>query len=148
MNYRKIFYITTTGLLIFFLAPLFFGIISAQESPIVGSTGIWKGTQCAANSPTGGPTEACGFCDAIVVTTNIITYLWELCLIIAVGMIVYGALRLVLSAGSPKNIEAGKKAITLAITGLAIALGAWIIINTLLSLLTGNPTFKWWDVQC
>lgn len=50
-------------------------------------------------------------------------------------LIVYGAVRLMLSAGSPSTAEHARKIITSAIIGAALALSAWLIINTIFSFL-------------
>ena len=111
--------------------------------------GLWKGTSCAPGGGVGtGPTSSCSFCDGIIVTQNIIGILFEIAFPIAVGMIVYGAIRLMLAGGSESNVSSGKEIITNAIIGLVIALCAWVIVNEVLHLLTGDINLPWSTITC
>lgn len=111
---------------------------------------IWRGT----TGPPGGSEEQCNikgpctFCDAIKVISNVVQLLFQVAIPIAVAMIVYGALRLMLSGGSPDQITKSRKVMTSAVIGLVIALSAWIIVNTLLHVLTGNLNFPWNNITC
>lgn len=58
---------------------------------------------------------------------------------VTVLAILYGAILLLTSGGSEQKVESGKKAITAAIVGLLIVLSSWIIVNTIISFLTGKP---------
>ena len=67
---------------------------------------------------------------------------------LTVLMIVYGALMMMFTSGSEDRVSKSKKIITSAIIGLVIALSAWILVNTLLHVLTGDVNFPWDNVQC
>ena len=118
-------------------------VVSAQAS---SSGGIWEGTTC--NQSNIKPFRPCGFCDAVIVARNIINYLFQLAIPLAVGMIVWGAVRIMLAGGSEKNLTAGKETMVSALIGLAVALGAWVIINTLLHVITGSVDFPWSTITC
>lgn len=144
-------------LIAIFLLSGFFFLVSGFVFPDVvfgsdtpghsGFLNIWEGT-----GSEGGPTcnvqGPCTFCDAIKVTANIVKLLFQVAIPIAVAMIVYGALRLMLAGGSEEQITKSRKVMTSAVIGLVIALSAWIIVNTLLHVLTGNPSFPWNNITC
>lgn len=115
---------------------------------IIGN--IWEGAKCGASSAitTGGPVGACDFCDALVVASNIIQFIWEIATAIAVLMIIYGAFVMLTSGGSEERVSQGRKAMLSAVTGLVIALVAWLFVNELLQFLSGNPSFPWSQVTC
>jgi len=108
---------------------------------------IWSGTNCAPD-PSKGPTAPCDLCDALHVTQNIITLMTGLAIALATVMLVVGAIILMVAADNESRVAQGKKAITSAFWGLVIALGAWIIVNTILHILTGSIHFPWTEIQC
>ncbi len=114
-------------------------------------TNIWQGAYCGASTTigaAGGPKGPCNFCDGLIVGSNVIQFIWQIATVIAVGMIVWGALVLLTSGGSEERVSRGRKIMTSAVVGLAIALAAWLIVNELLHLLSGNPSFPWSQVTC
>jgi hypothetical protein len=113
-----------------------------------GGTGIWEGTQCSATSQTGGPTESCNFCDILKVGQNIIVSLTKISATVSVGMIVYGALRMMVAGGSEGGVSAARQIMTNAAIGFVITLAAWIVVNTILHLLSGSISFPWNSVVC
>lgn len=130
---KKVSYLLLLGLI---LAPAFASAIN-----------IWEGTSCAPD-PTQGPTGSCSLCDGLIVTQNIIQLLWELAIPISVVMIIVGALQMMFSTGNQSRFENGKKTITLAVTGLIIALAAWLIINEVLHLMTNGLDLPWHQLNC
>jgi len=103
---------------------------------------IWAGTSCR-TTPGG-----CGLCDALIVGKNIIDNLFAAAILISVAMIVVGAFFMITSGGSEKNLSKGKDIMKNALFGLLIALSAWIIVNTLMFLLTGRLDFPWNKITC
>lgn len=107
---------------------------------------IWEGT--------GGPEGTCNvkgpctFCDAAKVASNITDFLVQLTLILGVAMTMWGAFQMMMSGGSEERYKKGKNTIVWAVIGIAVALGSWIIVNTLLHLLTGRADFPWSDIVC
>jgi len=107
---------------------------------------VWDGRYDVTCNQSGqGP---CTFCDALKVASNIIDFLIEAVFVIAVLMIVYGALMMMVSAGNEQRYTHGKGAITNAVIGIVIALGSWIIVNTLLHIISGNPDLPWATITC
>lgn len=129
------------------LFTLFFTAMSATASAAsdIFKIKVWEGTSCGGS---GGPTGSCGLCDALIVASNIIDDLFKVAILVSTVMIIYGAVRLMTSGGSEKSVSEGKDAIKNAVIGLVIALAAWIIINTLLHILTGNPNLPWNKISC
>jgi len=125
--------------LIFFLYSLFFILYPSA----VFAQDIWEGTgEC--NTKVGG----CNFCDAVKVTNNIINFLVKIAIPLGVGMMVYGAMRMITNFGKEQNITAGKSIMTNAVIGITIALAAWTIINTILHLIAGDADFPWNKIEC
>ena len=132
---------------LFFIPVLFLltvSITSAQTSAS-GFLDIWKGTS---NGGCNTADAGCNTCDAVKVVINIINDLTTFAVIAAVGMTVYGAVVLMVSGGSEERVKQGKGIMVSAVTGLAIVLAGWLIINTVLHLLTGRVDFPWADIQC
>lgn len=71
--------------------------------------------------------------DAQVISTtiaiNVTEILLQVVIYVAIGMIIYGAYRYLLSGGSSSNVEAGKRIIQNSIIGLIIALLARLIVS-------------------
>ena len=70
---------------------------------------------------------------------------------IAPVMVVYGGVKMMMSAGSPEGIKQGRGIILNAVIGIAIALGAYIIISTFLLVMgiaTGGTGVQWPNIQC
>lgn len=111
---------------------------------------IWTGAKCGATTPitTGGPTGPCDFCDLLHVVSNIIQFLLYAAVTISVGMIVYGGLIMITSAGNESKFSEARGKITASVTALAIAVGSWAIVNTVLTFLSGNPSFPWSSITC
>jgi hypothetical protein len=55
---------------------------------------------------------------------------------IAVGFFIWGGIKMITSGGNEGRFKEGKDVVTGVLWGLAIALGAWIIINTVIAILT------------
>lgn len=104
---------------------------------------IWNGryaVSCAAsNTP-------CSFCDGLRVVVNIIDGLTLLAIPIAVLVIGYGGFRIMTSGSSSAGMSAGWGAIRSAGIGVVVALGAWLIVNTVFSLLSGGTGLS--GIEC
>lgn len=90
----------------------------------------------------------CDLCDGLVIIQNIINFLTEIAIPIAVAMIIYGALMFMVAAGSEEKIKKARGIMTSAAVGLVIALSAWIIVNEILHALTGQLNFPWNKISC
>ena len=93
----------------------------------------------------------CTYCDFLALAQNVIKFLMEVSISIGVIFIIYGAVMLMISSGSPEKAQKGKTIVTNAVIGVAIALGAWLIINTIVAVLaTGESGLaeNWWQISC
>ncbi len=106
---------------------------------------IWKGTS---NGGCNTSATGCSLCDGVKVVVNVINIMTEVAVILTVGMTVYGAIMLMISGGSEERVRKAKGIITSAVIGLVIVLVGWLVINTVLHLITGNINFPWADIQC
>ena len=110
---------------------------------------IWEGAdgqnKVICNQSGEGP---CTFCDFVKVAANVVGVLRNLAFGVAVIAIIAGAILMIISAGNPGRFNTGKSFIINAIIGVVIALMAWIIIGTVLHLLTRNPNLPWNEIIC
>ena len=108
---------------------------------------IWQGTG-SGGSNTCNVVGACTVCDSLIVVSNIVTLLLQIAIPLSVIMIIWGGFLLMTAGGSEEKVRKGKDAMLNAVIGLAIALAAWAIINTVLSALTGTPSYPWSQLTC
>ncbi|MGC9602859.1 MAG: pilin [Minisyncoccia bacterium] len=123
------------------------GLFSFANSASAALFDIWRGTgtngqTCNVSS------RGCSLCDGLTVAINIVNDLTTFAVIATVGMVVYGAVRMMLSGGSEEMFKEAKGIITKAVIGLVIVLCSWLIINTLIHLILGRVDFPWNNVQC
>jgi hypothetical protein len=119
------------------LASLFF-IGVAYPASAQNSIGIvpCNGTDCQA-------------CNLVQLGQNIINFLLGLSIPIAIVLIAYGGILYFTSAQNHHNIDKAKKIFTTALTGFVIALGSYLIVETVLhAILTKDYWDKWNVVEC
>lgn len=123
-------------------------------SPTLAS---WPATpllpDCATKAQTGvGADRICGFNDFILLGINLTKMILGVVGSLALLFFIYGGIMFMLAGGKSEMIDKGKKIITNAVIGVAIVLGAWIIVNFAIAALTGTPvgdvkifgTQDWW----
>jgi len=94
----------------------------------------------------------CGFNDFILLGVNLTKMILGLVGSLALLFFIYGGVVFLIAGGKSEMIDKGKKIITNAVIGVAIVLGAWIIVNFSIAALTGTPvsnvkifgTQDWW----
>ena len=69
----------------------------------------------------------------------VITLLFVVGLIIAIGFLIYGGIRWILSRGDKTKLEEARGHIVAAIVGLVIIAASFLILNFVFTLLTGQP---------
>lgn len=97
-------------------------------------------------------TGCCGFNDFILLGINLTKMILGLVGSLALLFFIYGGIMFMLAGGKSEMIDKGKKILTNAVIGVAIVLGAWIIVNFAIAALTGTPvgnvkifgTQDWW----
>lgn len=141
---------------LFVFAGIFiFSAQSTQAACPAGGSGIWKNTKCSTSVAVGTscktyPIKPCNFCDAMIVGSNILNYFIEIVIPLAVGMTVYGAIMMMVAAGSEERFKSARKIITSAIVGVVIAFSAWVIVNTVIRIIANPQAFPipWSRIQC
>ncbi len=137
--------IVALSLLIFIGLALFVPMHQAQ------AINIWEGAKCSGDAigPDGGPIGPCSLCDAMIVMRNIITFGFQLAFSIGTGMIAWGAIRMMAAGGNEKTLTDAKSIMTSAIIGIAIAVAAWTIVNTVLSVFVqSGVSAPWATITC
>lgn len=117
-------------------------------SPVLAS---WPATELIPDCATS-PKGICGFNDFILLGVNLTKLILGMVGSLALLFFVYGGIMFLLAGGKAEMIEKGKKIITNAVIGVALVLGAWIIVNFAIAALTGTPldqvkifgTQDWW----
>lgn len=66
--------------------------------------------------------------------TNVMNFLISIFGALAVLMVIVGGVMYIISAGDPQRVEMAKKTIMGAVIGVVVALMAWVIVNTIVSL--------------
>jgi hypothetical protein len=75
--------------------------------------------------------------------------------IVSIVFFIIGGAYLLISAGNEQRVQTGKSILVNTSLGIGVALGSWLIINTVVGLLVGNGTFtdvkvfgkNWWGVN-
>lgn len=73
---------------------------------------------------------------------NIINFLLEASVIIALLLFTYAGFLLTFSGGKTGDMEKAKSIFWAAVKGLVIALAGWLIVDTILSVLLKDESFK------
>ncbi len=94
----------------------------------------------------------CTVCDFIAMGDRIVTFMLEIAILIATLMIAWGAFTIMTGRGNPEQLKSGKAIMFAAITGVVVALAAWVIIASLMRILTGTGeagfTPPWQRINC
>ena len=105
---------------------------------------IWEGVDC--NEQGKGP---CTVCDGLKVTANVVDFLVGFAIGLSALMVAYGAILIMVSGANEGMYSKGKKTITWALIGVAVALGGWILVNTVINILAPNTDFlPWSEIEC
>ena len=86
----------------------------------------------------GDSVNQCTIYDLIQNVILIVNYLIGSASLLAIGYILYGGIRMILARGNPQGIQNAKDIMKNAIFGLIIVLLAFMIVNYVVSLLTGT----------
>jgi hypothetical protein len=88
------------------------------------------------------PANQCTYSDLVKLVTSVISFaLVDIAMPITVVMIIWGGIKMATSAGNEGKFKEGRKIITAAAIGLVMALGAWLIVQTILKF-AGLPAFS------
>lgn len=100
----------------------------------------------------GNPVPCTSYCDLLQLVKNVINFMMYIIFPIAAIGIVVGGFNIMFAGGSPERAKKGRGIITSAVVGLAIALLAWIIIDTIIKIIAPNFSVSnlgpWNALQC
>ncbi len=93
---------------------------------------------CGLRTADGGITEHCQIGDLFNLVIMVVNYLLGFATMVAVVYVLWGGFQMVISPANPDKVKDGKTTLINAITGLAITLGAYLLINIGIQLLVGE----------
>lgn len=96
-----------------------------------------------------GPFEgACQLCDLLTLLQNLINFAIGFSILVATGMFVYAGILYFTAAAKQDNIKKAHGIFMKVFIGLIFVLGAWLIVDLVLSTLTGKGIGPWVKVDC
>ena len=96
--------------------------------------------------PCNGPD--CTTCHAVQLANNVVNFLITILSVLAVIVMVYAGFKMVISGGNTEAWEDAKKKFFNVIIGFIIVLAAWLIVDTILEVLTDQGLDAWGSVLC
>lgn len=102
---------------------------------------------CIKTDGSGKLTGTCKVSDFLTMLANIYNWLLGIAGLVAMVFLIWGGLRMMywsFMENAPAELEAAKFTITRAITGIVIVLVAFLLVNTVLSLLGSTKTIGQW----
>ena len=92
---------------------------------------------------------SCTLCDLLQLAANIIYWMLNISVVLAGLFFAWGAILILTARDSEEQVSEGKKVMTTAVTGILIAFTAWLILGTLIQVITGSPSkLPWNQIQC
>jgi len=134
----RFFLITALTFLVFSAIPLV-SFAWVPGEPLVPS--------CYGNRELGGDGPYCQFYDLLQLVNNLIAFMVYLAAAVATIMFAYAGFLYVTASANPQNLEKAKNIFTKVLSGFVIILVAWLIIDIILSTLTGEGFSDWINVQ-
>jgi hypothetical protein len=122
-----------------------------------GSGGNGTGTGSTSTSggivPCGkGAISPCTLCHFITGFQKLVTWIKNVVFVAAMTVIIIGGIMYAVSAGSTAMMETAKKAITSSLVGFALTLCAWLIVNTIITVIAqanlGVGATNWYTFTC
>lgn len=154
----------------FFLAAvllIFVGISPVAEAGLcIGTLGECAATEAAADPVKIGLVPACpvgdaacdnayapqnyGTCEIVVLANNVLRFVIGLISLFATIIFVYAGYLLVASRGDVSQMQRAKEMFTNVLIGLVIMLSAFLIVNTVMSILVGSDSslVNWSTIEC
>ena len=90
----------------------------------------------------------CNWCTLVDMVNGVIDFIIAMLSVIAIIIMVIAGFRMVTSGGDTGAWESGKKMLTSVIIGIVLVLASWLIVDTLLSMLTGKGINEWLPDDC
>ena len=93
---------------------------------------------CGLSSGTAAEMDPCTVCHVVIGGKGIIDYALQLMTYVAIAVIVAMAILYIVSAGNEQRIQLAKTGLKASLIGFAVLLGAWLIVNIILGVLTNG----------
>src|SRR3989344_2916309 len=91
----------------------------------------------------------CSLCDFLVLVKNLIDLMLKWGVALAALFFAWGAFVIMTAGGSSEKATEGRKILTTVAIGILIAFTAWMIIGTLMQVLTNSPSkLPWNEIKC
>lgn len=119
------------GSLVIFLGLAFFTPLLTLAQEPTTQTSLSELAQCT------GPD--CSTCNIVYMANGLIKWLIGIVFLLFAGLLAIAGVRLVTSGGNPGALQSAKDNFINALIGFVIILSAWLIIDTLMRALVGNP---------
>jgi len=87
--------------------------------------------------------EPCSFCDLIATAQSVLNFLINFAYLAAGIGIMAGGIMIMLGGANEALYRRGREALKAALIGLAIALVAWIVVNTIINAIADPSKFPW-----
>ena len=92
---------------------------------------------------------ACTLCSFLELVKTLINFIMGLAFAFVGLFITWGAFTTMTAGGSEERVKEGRKILTTAIIGLVIMLSSWMILGTVIQILTGSPSkLPWTEIKC
>jgi hypothetical protein len=91
---------------------------------------------------------ACQLCDLVSLVDNLINFAVAFSVIVATLMFTYAGFLYFTASASEGNIKKAHGVFGKVFVGLLIVLTAWLLIHTLLSVMSGKGLVYWGDIKC
>ncbi len=129
-------------------ASLFAPVVAFAQDPSLWPTGYWGPILTCHGT-------GCDFCHMLRTFQNLAYVLLSIGIFaIAPVMIIWGGFRIMTAGASPEGVSAGKRILTATVIGIAIGLGAFLIVNTVVNILNavnsgaGDKIWNAGVIQC
>ena len=116
----------------FFLGLLVFSFLGTAPLPATAAGLV----PCGRTIGTAEEQQPCTVCHIVVLGNNIVAYGLKLMTYAGLAVIVAMAIFYIVSTGDEGMMKTAKSGITAALIGFAVLLGAWLIVNTTLRILS------------
>lgn len=105
---------------------------------------------CGRQSGTAAEQVPCTACDIFVLAKNVIDFIMlKLAPAVATLIFLWAGFLIILGGADPGQVKRGKEIFWLAVKGLFIIFGAWLVANTLIKSLAVNDVAKeWYKIEC
>jgi len=97
--------------------------------------------------PCEGPLD-CDLCALLKLVENIVNYLFIIAFPIGAAMVAWAGIKIMTAAGSEQKVKEGRDVLWIAIIGIALTLGSWLILSTFVQFVSGGGLNPFGSVTC